>query len=219
MGVVSDLVKAVAQIEGLDEVSVGVYARHAREAGFITHQGRGRHAARMTVRDAANLLIAVNASPLAKEVPNTIERYRSLRKSPRSLVLDMLGGLDDEATLGDALEKAIEWCIRDADGNCKMRGILDKADPERVHREAKREKFQLLPAMFTISFGRPSASVEMKLLGTTHWRDIGTIKTEYFARSKLIFETNHSSEDMPDRQDTATITHRTLMRVADILQA
>ena len=79
MASIADLVRIVASVEGFEENFVSVYARSAREAGFISHHGRGRNAARMTVNDAANLLIAVNASPLAKEVPATIRIFGSLR--------------------------------------------------------------------------------------------------------------------------------------------
>jgi hypothetical protein len=78
MARLSDLVKVLAMTEGLDEVSVGIFARRAREAGLILQGGRGRSAARMTVRDAANLLIGVNASALAKDVPKVIKGYRNL---------------------------------------------------------------------------------------------------------------------------------------------
>ncbi|WP_162560734.1 hypothetical protein [Methylobacterium durans] len=71
----------VAKVEGLEENFVSVYARAAREAGLISHHGRGRNAARMTPIDAANLLIAVNASSLAKNVPKTIQKYSELRRA------------------------------------------------------------------------------------------------------------------------------------------
>src|ERR1700687_3500599 len=78
MALLSELVTAVAQAEGMEEVTVGVFARHAREAGLISQAGRGRGAARMTVRDAANLIIAVNACALAKYVRYGVEDFRSL---------------------------------------------------------------------------------------------------------------------------------------------
>lgn len=79
MASIAELVRVVASAEGFEENFVSVYARSAREAGFISHHGRGRNAARMTPIDAAHLLIAVNASPLAKEVPETITNFRCLR--------------------------------------------------------------------------------------------------------------------------------------------
>ncbi|MHC2020368.1 hypothetical protein [Methylobacterium sp. CM6247] len=78
MALLSGLVRIVATIEGLEEVSVGIFARHAREAGYISQGGRGRSAAKMSFRDAANLLIAVNGCGLAKEVSEKLPLYRKL---------------------------------------------------------------------------------------------------------------------------------------------
>lgn len=78
MALLSDLVKIVAAVEGLEEVSVGIFARHAREAGLITQGGRGRSAAKMTTRDAANLLLAVNGCALAKDISDIVPRLRAL---------------------------------------------------------------------------------------------------------------------------------------------
>ena len=41
----SELVNAVAMVEGLDPAAVGLTARLIREAGFISSSGRGRSAA------------------------------------------------------------------------------------------------------------------------------------------------------------------------------
>lgn len=78
MALLSELVRVVAEYEGMDEVSVGIFARHAREAGLISQGGRGRSAAKMTARDAANLLMAVNGCSLAKDVPTIVPLLRSL---------------------------------------------------------------------------------------------------------------------------------------------
>ncbi|WP_336490359.1 hypothetical protein [Methylobacterium nigriterrae] len=69
------LVRAVAAVEGLDEGSVKLIARYAREAGFIGQLSTGGGAARMDLDDAVNLLIAVNGSMLAKEAGEIIEPF------------------------------------------------------------------------------------------------------------------------------------------------
>ncbi|WP_156453634.1 hypothetical protein [Methylobacterium sp. CCH5-D2] len=79
MALLSEMVQAVAGVEGIEPVSVGIFARHAREAGLITQGGRGRSAAKMSFKDAANLLIAVNGCALAKEVASGVTIYRNLR--------------------------------------------------------------------------------------------------------------------------------------------
>src|SRR5258707_4983333 len=78
MATLTELVEAVAEAEGMDSASVALIARYAREAGFIQKKGRGPSAAHMGVADAANLLIAVNASGSAREAPDVIPVYRDL---------------------------------------------------------------------------------------------------------------------------------------------
>ena len=80
MALISDLVSAVAEVEGLPEATVALAARYAREAGLLSQGARGRNAPRATVADCANLLIAVNASGcVVKDAPHAIESYRRLR--------------------------------------------------------------------------------------------------------------------------------------------
>src|SRR3712207_5689305 len=79
VALLSDLVKTIARVEELDAVTVGFYARSAREAGLVSKKGRGRGAAQMSATDAANLLIGVNASKLAKDVGDIVPQYRALK--------------------------------------------------------------------------------------------------------------------------------------------
>src|SRR5664280_162917 len=74
----SDLVRGLAMSTGLPEATVLAYGRFAREAGYISQKGRGRGAAGMTIRDAANLLIAIGGTAVTREAGNTIKRFRTL---------------------------------------------------------------------------------------------------------------------------------------------
>src|SRR5689334_4728902 len=87
----SDLVATIARVEGLPEPGVAQIARHVREAGLVSQSGRGLSAARMTIPDAANLLIAVNAAPMAKDAPRAVARYRGMVNYMRSPDPDSLG--------------------------------------------------------------------------------------------------------------------------------
>jgi hypothetical protein len=78
MATLTELAKAIADIEGLDLANVNLIAREVREAGLITTAGRGRSAAKMNVSDAANLLIAVNVSVQIREAPEAVKSYRDL---------------------------------------------------------------------------------------------------------------------------------------------
>src|SRR4051794_20525795 len=118
MASIGDLMRAVAKAEDLDENYVFVYARSAREAGFITHKGRGRHAAAMTPRDAANLLIAVNGATLAKDAPAAIDTYRKLKAwewpgVEQGMPPEVRDLLEPGASFGDALERLIKLLIPD----------------------------------------------------------------------------------------------------------
>ena len=78
MAALSDLVSVLARTTGLPEAEVFAYGRFAREAGFISQKGRGRGAAQMSTRDAANLLIAIMGTDVTREAGKAIDRYRAL---------------------------------------------------------------------------------------------------------------------------------------------
>lgn len=79
MAVLSDLVTALAAATGLPGATVFAYGRFAREAGLISQKGRGRGAAEVTTKDAANLLLAVGATGITRESGNAIKSYRRLK--------------------------------------------------------------------------------------------------------------------------------------------
>jgi hypothetical protein len=78
MATLSDLVTAISATAGMPEATVFAYGRFAREAGFISQKGRGPSAATMTLRDAANLLIAVSGTDVTREAGNAIRQFRSM---------------------------------------------------------------------------------------------------------------------------------------------
>ena len=78
LATLEELVVTIADIEGLGTERVRAIARSMREAGYIATRGRGNSAAEMSDRDAANLLIAVNAAGTARIAPQIVQRYRRL---------------------------------------------------------------------------------------------------------------------------------------------
>lgn len=78
MASIGQLVRVVAEVSGLDESSVKLIARYVREAGFIGQQSTGGGAARMTSKDAASLLMAVNGSALAKDAASAVDGFSRL---------------------------------------------------------------------------------------------------------------------------------------------
>lgn len=122
MARLSDLVSVLAKTLNVDEATVALIARYLREAGLISQKGRGRGAAHMTPRDAANLLIGVMASSATKGGPESVRlvreaAYDGAEKNFTGDVIDepppfpFLVGESGPRTLGDALEALIEEIV------------------------------------------------------------------------------------------------------------
>jgi DNA-binding Lrp family transcriptional regulator len=151
----SDLSTVVAEAHGIPEPTVVQIARHLREAGLLTQAGRGLSAAQMTAGDAANLLIAVNAAPVAKEASQVVAWYRSMVSASPPLNLKTLGEsaaerrflrdiafvADTRATFGDALEGLL---VMAAEG--KLREFLHNLGLLHLAREPKPYELNLLGA-------------------------------------------------------------------------
>jgi hypothetical protein len=84
-----ELVKIVATALGIPEPTVVVHDRNLVIAGLRSKGGRGRSAAAVTARDAANLLTAMLGSGQVKESVATVERYAETRPQ-RATSSDML---------------------------------------------------------------------------------------------------------------------------------
>ena len=106
MATLTELVETIAEVEDMDPATVGLMARYIREDGLITMRGRGPSAAKMSLTDAANLLIGVNATSSAANVARSVRTYRKLHASQFLSASDehpvlMLG------TLGEAIEQLL----------------------------------------------------------------------------------------------------------------
>jgi hypothetical protein len=101
------IASTIADAEGLDPPTVALIARYVREAGFIQKRGRGPSAASMVVADAANLLIAVNASTSAIGAREVVPIYRDLV----GIEYDNEGGSKIGGKFGEALELLIQPAI------------------------------------------------------------------------------------------------------------
>ncbi|MFC1455735.1 hypothetical protein ACETIH_03170 [Microvirga arabica] len=196
MVLLSELVKIVAEVEGLDEVSVGIYARSAREAGHIKQGGRGRAAAKMDVRDAANLLIAVNACTLAKDVAEAVPVYRSMQIEDETYtgkdraLLTKVGVFRSGATFGTDLEQILSFC-----GDPERRKLLDE------------------PGGVIVEFLRPRPKAQIALLLRNDDGAAIDIRGFYWPVDRK------SPARVGDRADHALISSRTLTAVAEALQA
>jgi hypothetical protein len=102
------LIKVVADVLGIPEATATTYYRSLREAGLVTKSGRGPSAAKMTVRDAVQLLIAAGGSRAEKDTAEKIVRDfdrvqadHSWRRMARPVPGGEPGWLDGDGTEGD----------------------------------------------------------------------------------------------------------------------
>jgi hypothetical protein len=82
MATPGELVQTMADVLGVPRPTVFQYDRSLAENGLRSKKGRGRSAATVTARDAANLLIAAVATPVSgwsmKEAARACKSYASL---------------------------------------------------------------------------------------------------------------------------------------------
>src|SRR5262245_12006906 len=136
MATPGQLVEAMAVSLGISVATVIQYDRQLAESGLRSKGGRGTSAAAVTAQDAANLLIAIAASPLAgptvKEAVRTCEAYGSLKALQRAswstsfpkFALRTWATLRPAHPLGEALTKLI-----DAVGKGEIFQIRDREGP------------------------------------------------------------------------------------------
>src|SRR5262249_14871339 len=218
---------AIADWEGMDPATVRLIARTVREAGLITTGGRGPSAGKMTFADAANLLIAVNASITMREAPEVVRTYRRLGARSEGRVL---------GKFGEACEKLIE--------------ALTTTQPlPKVYLSVA------LPASFSqnpirdleVTFHRPSAHATLEISvvdrlafqSQTRFSEISKLTTKQANKVRRIIFGFTSPTEPPlvlhpdritykdgtpfvvhpnDRRDTTTIGYRTLSAVAFLLE-
>lgn len=125
MATPGQLVQVMADTLGISKATVTQYDRMLAEKGLRSSGGRGTSAARITSRDAANLLIALAASPIlglsAKNAAANCEAYASLpvlggdlstRKNFAKFGLPTLADLPKWHSFGEALSALIDAAAR-----------------------------------------------------------------------------------------------------------
>jgi hypothetical protein len=212
MATLGSLSSAVAAAEGLESTHVGLVARYLREAGLITMKGRGSSAAKMNAADAANLLIAVNATSVAASAASVVSYYRELEaqevrsaKNPRPR--RVLG------TFGSAVEAVVEAYTR---AELPSQFLGEGFAPEHEYQFAKGTLH------FRISFFRPIPEASIRIVPQVADEDTGPGFIEYlenFASPLRAFIfTEHRVNVLKrhrtgDRLEQTLITHRTLRAV------
>jgi hypothetical protein len=210
MATLSELAGTIAEAEGMDPATVALIARYVREAGLIEKKGRGPSAARMGAKDAANLLIAVNASSSAREAPAVVPVYRDLIAAN-----DGSETAEANGTFGEALELVIESAIE----RKLPSTLLSKEVPEPL-----RDAFENGNATISIHFKRPELSgrifigspqeVTSALPGmSSTWR--------IPAQVTLVFLPMRTppKRNVVDRSDETVIGSTTIFRIAKTLRS
>ncbi|MCK1638967.1 hypothetical protein IVA95_15495 [Bradyrhizobium sp. 157] len=194
MATLSQLVTAIATLEGFDPERVGAIARAVREHRLIRTSGRGTSAAQMSEPDAANLLIAANTADTARTAPAAVAQYRLLQAKRKR-------------EFGNELEELIWAAKREmlADYVTKMVALLGT----RGHVLGRR-RFPNATYRFEIEFEKPvpSVFVGISILNTSH-------------RDYISFgdpPRQPSAEASVDRRERTRITQRTILAIADILR-
>ena len=189
------LVETIADREGLGLQRVRAVARVARQAGLIATLGRGMSAAKMTPRDAANLLIAVNVAGTARTAPEIVDRYRRLRttSSTRSVYF----GIELEKLIAAAGTRTIADFVSSLLSRASRRSPL-------VSRRYDPEDYEI-----AIKFRRPIPLVTLYVAAP---RGETPDEVAFSQRAE------NSSVSIPDRTVDVVITQRTIFAVGGLLR-
>jgi hypothetical protein len=219
VALLSDLVKAVAAVEGLDRVTVEFYARSAREARLISQKGRGRGAAHMTLTDAANLLIGINASALARDVADVIPRFRALKldwTDARHLKIRALRDIvASRQSFGEHLESLLELARPDRTGESALSKLLSQSIRKSDLAFADKEKLTLPAPGLQLEFVRTSPVASIRLLvprvldRRQRHLDLVTVAGAVYRHSPYRVEAPR-----PERREVIMVTDRTLTEVS-----
>jgi hypothetical protein len=192
MATLSDLITTLSWTTSIPEATVFAYGRFAREAGLISQGGRGKGAATMTVRDAANLLIAVGGTAVTRDAGTAIKRFRPMRGTIYAFRLgqkavDWLAPLgirrsEPDKTLRAGLGKTLEFLIEQTQSGGLQRflssipsvtlidtdvpsmpEILLTARVEEILRKAKSGTVEKRPAVLQIEFDRSTPMARVRI--------------------------------------------------------
>lgn len=212
MALLSKLVSVIAEVEGIEESFVISAARYLREAGYITQAGRGRGAAHMQSKDAIALLIAVNASSIAKDAPAVLAEWSQFKWKDERKEIDYSssGSVEDWSTelsgwaikpgytLAMSMDRLLFHCIPLGDG------------PSSLEKEAGDEG-----TFLSFSFYRPRKRVEFSY--GYYWDHPEEPEGDTFEQGSFMPPDEISADAAGDRSDVVTITKTTLFAVGRAL--
>lgn len=231
MALLSALVKAVADVEGIDEVQVGWVARHLREAGLLTQAGRGRGAAHMNCADAANLLIGVNAATSAKDSASSVRLYRALPcgkvelRSSDGLGIAFRKGM----TFGESLEQLLRLAAAEGGEPSQLEHDIFRASHycngvigDAFRQLLKERRAEISKIIYSeITFTRPYRNVSVEI-GDDCSRDAFGNDIPYEAQAIAKAEFWDATSEWPisgDRDERVRISIKTILTVGSVLNS
>lgn len=217
MALLSELVTAIASVEGLEESFVTGVARYLREAGLISQAGRGRGAAKMTYADAAALLIGVNATTLAKDAPEVVRDLLDFKWEDKRLEHGVLAEVIKERSDG-----LFDWVLQRSEHGYMGRGRLGtflerlvysavpiSGENSRLSSEVCSDEIT-----FTITFHKPNMRVQFSY--SYFWASEDDAEGEIYESGEFL-PLNPRPQLPGDRREEVTITAKTILEVGRVL--
>jgi hypothetical protein len=210
------LVQVMADTLGISKATVTQYDRVLAEKGIRSTGGRGTSAAKINSGDAANLLIALAASPImglsAKDAAANCEAYASLpvlgdvnatKNNFAKFGLPTLAGLPKWHSFGEALSALIDAAAR---------GEVFKLP---------RGKPYLLNTLFEVRFIGPSPRrAEILVDGTKHFgfsAKLTYLKLLTKTQSQKKLQTKTEFQQIPDLRRISTVSFRTIQSLGSLI--
>jgi hypothetical protein len=211
MATLSELVEVIAKVEGVDRARVGWVGRSLREAGLVTKHGRGTSAAQMEWSDAANMLIAVNATRNAGDAARAASAFRRFRPDPYPY---QISEMSRDFTLGEAIEQLLVAAGTSKPptpflGTTDYYDLLDAFETGQVHLEL-RFKTSTPSALLRIAQPLDGAIPEVTALA---------LLTVHFSPRKARDPPNTRKDERGDRVEETTIGYRTLREVGGLIRS
>jgi hypothetical protein len=204
-----DLVRTVAEVLGMPSASVAWYDRMLQEAGLRSKSGRGSGAARLTARDAANLLTALLASKQPKEAVDTVKLYAATRPDRAQSSKKAFAG----AGLGEMAKLPSDQSFIDALEALLLSGIEgDLATWIAKHSRGKRGRKPM--PLFEVAASMPGAVGDIRLAGILEGI---TAQVRYTTPGSQIESSPSPDNDDADLAQSRSVTARTIVRIADLL--
>ncbi|MFG1399901.1 hypothetical protein [Roseixanthobacter pseudopolyaromaticivorans] len=219
----TELSARIARVFGITEATALLHMRIVREAGILTQGGRGRSSARMTSRDAANLLIAVagasavkdSVKPLSYQAQTWVKHgtWEETLSVPELLALPLDHRFSDAVTA--LVDSAVSGTLEDLashlfGGPCDLTG--DAAQPFVVN--------------ITIAEPQSDAFIEVVelILDENGQTDVGERRrVQYGSRKKmpggkLKYDPPLDIQTHGDLSHHHTFTHRAIQEIGNLLR-